>query len=561
MRSKLASESSASWIQAAKAEGIPDDVIAKIESLPLKNKLFFSRVMKNEEIPLDHFAEQAAATESRIERLKVGLVPKRVDDYKSLEEISADMERVEENFKKRMGSLDHKVFDPGDQMEVVRSFALPGFPAMTVYRYNDWKKQHHLIENSDRFCIGTMGHFDCAKMLDQYGGEVFIFVRDGKQWALMAPHSTSAGAFTNMSNITLTPCERAICIIAVYDLADAWKKTLASSMAECKSQGFSEAYAYLSALPRDQEKEIKKDLMSRGMFSLHLTLLLETQSGRVQAIESNKEIIEEAKRLISEGSFDWTAALKPLVYGVSSESGAKVAMDALKFAIESVRRAAVQGVKRAVHQGIDIPKHTEPQNQQQKQFLVNTFAPWEKLKQTLETAEWRREIILAASQAPYAEFLSLLKTAISYDKAIMLNYNIDTALEVMTNDLKELMPYVIAHETNQQGKEALSYVFGTGNPHAIHAAYERQLRGKTLHRQTQGQGLSWAGIEAHIVDMVLSGSDLNEVRKMLVPYLHAVEKPEDRLALMAQAIKNSAPENAENMVKRLELAAGKKVGS
>jgi len=557
-----ASTSSASWIQAAKAEGIPDDVITKIESLPLKNKLFFSRVMKNEEIPLDHFDAQAAAVEERIEQLKVGLVPKKVDDYKSLEEISADMDGVEEKYKKRMGGLEHKVFDPGDQMEVVRRFALPGFPAMTVYRYNNWEKQHHLIENSDRFCIGTMKNFDCAHMLhSRYGGEVFMFVRDGKQWALMAPHSIDAGSFTNMSNVPLTPCERAICIIAVYDLADKWKGTLAKSMSECSSEGFSEAYSYLSALPKDQEKEIKKDLMSRGMFSLHLTLLLETQSGRIQATESNKEIIEEAKQLISEGKFQWAVALKPVVYEVASENGASVAIDALKLAINSVRQAAVQNFKRALFQGINIPKHTEPQTQQQKQFLVDTFAPWEDLKRTLESPEWRPQIIMAASKAPYAKFISFLTAVASYDKTMLQDYNIDTALEKLSNDLKELMPYVIAHEKNQQGKNALDYVFGTGNPHAIQTVYERQFRGGNLHRQTQGQGLRWAQMEAHIVDMVLSGSDLSGIRKMLVPYLHAVEKPEDRLALMAQVIKDSAPEKAEDMIQILERAAGKKVRS
>jgi len=554
-----ASTNSEPWIQAAKAEGIPDDIIEKIEGLPLVNKLFFCRVMKNDEIEPAHFGQEAAVIDARIEQLKVGLAPRRVDEYNSLRELDAAMDMVEKGFKNRMGSLEHKAFET-DKMDVVRRFALKNFPAMVVYRYNDWDNHHPLLENSNKFCIGTMQGFDCKKMLRDYGGEVFIFVRDGKQWAIMAPHNDSNNAFTTISNTPLTPCERAICIIAVYDLADKWKGKLSEYMSDCASEGFSEAFAYLDALPEDREKEIKKNLMSRGMHSLYLTLLLETQSGIIELTKSNEEIINSAKQLIKEGNFHWENALKPLVYKVSSENGARVAMDALALAIDTVRRKALQDLKRAKHDG-QIPEPTEPHTDEQKQFIVKTFAEWEKLRQLLESREWREQIISAAAHARFNDFLKLYRNAIKYDELILRNYNIDTALEHMIKDLKELMPYVIAHETRIQSEEALGHVFGTGNPHTIGAAYERQLRGATQHRQTQGGGLVWADMESYIAEMVLSGSALSDVRNMLVPYLHAVENPKDRLALMAAAIKNSAPENAEKMVERLELAAGEKVGS
>ena len=57
---KLASTSE-EWIQKAKDENIPDDVIKKIKTFKLKYKLFFCRVMMNNEIPDLHQFELEAS--------------------------------------------------------------------------------------------------------------------------------------------------------------------------------------------------------------------------------------------------------------------------------------------------------------------------------------------------------------------------------------------------------------------------------------------------------------------------------------------------------------------
>jgi uncharacterized UPF0146 family protein len=552
---KLASTSE-EWIQKAKDENIPDDVIKKIKTFKLKYKLFFCRVMMNNEIPdLHQFELEAQAHEDKIKTVELGL-PKPVDAYQSLTEILQAVDVQENKTRERLKSQEHDVFDPGGKMKMIRSFSLNQFPAMRVYVYDDVKKQHQLIDHPERFCIVGMRGHNPEQQLKNYGGEVFLFVRDGKQWAFMAPHSNSASGFTNMTNTPLSECERAICILAVYHEADKWKDKLSSYMRQCRSDGFLEAVAYLKVLPPKEKETIIADLMKNGDGSLALTLLVELQSNQTPIAETDAlyELQEKAKEQIKDGNFDWEGALKPLVHGVLTKNGAAVAVQALQYAINDIRTRAIQVVKRADHLKKEL---------QQKHFLDTTFSVWNKLKQTLADTHWRKEILTAASQAPFKDFSSLLETAIRRDVYMMHNYNIDTSLQTMVEDLEKAKPYVLANEENMQAPDVLKHVFETGNLHTIQATYERQMRGRNSYRQKPGGGNRWTQMEAHILDMLMYGSKLADVSRVLVPYLSAVENPQERLNLMAQTIKNKTPEpkEAKIMVQKLERVAGQKVSS
>jgi hypothetical protein len=145
----------------------------------------------------------------------------------------------------------------------------------------------------------------------------------------------------------------------------------------------------------------------------------------------------------------------------------------------------------------------------------------------------------------------------------MQSYNIDTSLQTMVEDLEKAKPYVLANEENMQAPDVLKHVFETGNLHTIQATYERQMRGRTSYRQKPGGGIRWTQMEAHILDMLMRGSKLADVSRVLVPYLSAVENPQERLDFMAQTIKNETPEpeEAKIMVQKLERVAGQKVSS
>jgi hypothetical protein len=448
-------------------------------------------------------------------------------------------------------------------MKMIKNFSLNQFPAMRVYVYDDVEKQHQLIDHPERFCIVDMKGYNPKHMLKTYGGEVFLFVRDGKQWAFMAPHSNLDSGFTNMTNTTLSACERAICILAVYHEADKWKDKLSYYMRQCRSDGFLEAVAYLKVLPPKEKETIIADLMKNGDGSLALTLLVELQSNQTPIAETDAlyALQEKAKEQIKDGNFDWEGALKPLVHGVLTKNGAAVAVQALQYAINDIRTRAIQVVKKADYE--NKRKNLVTNELQQKHFLDTTFSVWNKLKQTLADTHWRKEILTAASQAPFKDFSSLLETAIRRDVYMMQSYNIDTSLQTMVEDLEKAKPYVLANEENMQAPDVLKHVFETGNLHTIQATYERQMRGRTSYRQKPGGGIRWTQMEAHILDMLMRGSKLADVSRVLVPYLSAVENPQERLDFMAQTIKNETPEpeEAKIMVQKLERVAGQKVSS
>jgi hypothetical protein len=533
------------WKQQAKSEGIDDAIIAKVESAKLKYPIFFARLLKRDEINAEQLAEEANHWITEFDIYKQNFGGATPDNMHTLEELSKKLTEIYESIN--TAKKGKTWFDNPCGMRKVSTVRTQKHTYET-YIYDDWETQRKVFPNPRHLCVAEMtgsgGDWN-RQMFAHYGGTFNLIVKDGVQWALMAPRVESGSGFMTVSNNSLSPCERAIAILVCWDHAGLWQRQIQKLMNECGEGDAKtnedyrvELGALIAGLPSQTAKELKQiqRLAGRGPDRI-LQLIIKRDRGE-KLDEDDQSLLDEFLALIAKGEFVWQQALLPFIEMARryervpdnyTEQQAKdlfkmradETMRAIRMAVDMTWKLGSQKIKRIKH----IEKRDPTSNEK-----IEAYSPFMDVKNYLIRVQ--DKVMDAARWCSFKDYK---------DTAELLHRAEVTPL---SDILQKAMPLKAASTVGRVNTEEAN-IIKSGNHHAIRYYYNNNIRGlNNAYTARPGYGKNWSALEVFLVDEIMSKGPSMDIKLTLQDYLGKVEDPQGRVEIMrGLAVKD--PERAE----------------
>lgn len=548
------------WMQQARAEGITEDEISRVAKMDIEYPIFFARMLHGNEIDPANFEDESRSWLSQFKTFKQNFAPKTLNEMYKLSDLTTKLMEIQDAIKKMKG--DGKGwFDPQGSMKkisVVRSNA----HVYEVYRYDNWDTQRKLFDYPSALCIVEMSFGGPAGgsernrqyMESTYGGIYNLVVKDGKQWSVMAPRYMGDAGFTKIDNTTMSRCERAIAILVTWDESGVWQQNLVPYIKECKDASLlSEIKSLTNGLPDAARQEIKTYYMLQSRSPERLMEILTLGNTNPALLDDDdKELLSDARNSISEGSFAWTVALRPLIEDTRRYDLTQTPNDMPAAEYESRQSERFQTLANASFAGIKFALDSQMQASKQRLAKIrkidgrepsddeklSAYSALNQLREYLKKPEVVRMLIAPAQYADIQQFEGLMQ---STDRA---------EIPEITAMLKDAMVFKLA-SMKKRFPQHENAILSTGNHHAIRYYYQNAVRGDTGARLAPGGGLPWSQLESFIIDELMSGKQDNELRSTLIDYLGKVKDAGTRLATMREAITNMGGARAPQLLAAL----------
>lgn len=557
---KLAEGADMAWVAQARKEGIPDEVIERTAKVGLEYPLAFARGLYHQQIGAGEgeFEQEARHLEEQYHIYQAEFGGKTPDQLESLDEIRSAATRVEEEIARKRGK--NPAFDPMNLAKKQRAVRAENGDIYEIYLMDQFSTE----ENLERL-IGSRS--PCILQPHQwinYGRRFLLFLKNGKQWLLMAPHSYVYSAFTTYDNKSLasSPCEKAVAIAISYDMADVWQKDFIPSFDACSDHKTVEMIKKLVEKSPQIPFEAVQAFESRYLFKrskpdVVIQLLMTNRNHLTNP--NDIEAVDEAWKLIKEGKFAWNEAIdgvvgeekryKPemewafnpevskkdneinLSHKILENRGviqklADVAISAYRLAIETEIAQFKGRVSSFKNQNGRDPMPDE------KLEMGKSLAALSAYLDSPDTLLKMEESLRFCTPAKYEE---LIESLLSMGK------------DGLANMLKSLyLPKIasgVARHTQSDPK-----IIETGDHNLIRSYYTNVITAATPFGRHRGTG--WKDLESFIVDDFLAGSSRREIKRLLSTYLSRVAEPQQRMEVMVGALKNAISELPQDQQER-----------
>jgi hypothetical protein len=546
---KIAEGEDSTWVAQARKEGIPDAVIERTSKAGLQYPLAFARGLHHKQIGAGEgeFEEEARHLEQQYHVYQAEFNGTTPDQMESLDEIRSVATRVEEELALKRGK--NPVFDPMDLAKRQRVVRTEGGDIYEVYLMDKFSSREKLsrVIGSENPCILNQNNWI------QYGGIFLIFLKNGKQWVLMAPHHKSYSAFTTYDNKSLanSPCEKALAISMSYDLADAWQSDFIPSFDACTDHKTAEMIKKLVEKSPQIPYEAVQVFESRYLFKRSkpdrvIQLLMTNRNQVTNPIDI--KALDDAWALIKAGKFAWSEAIDGIVReekryqpemqwtfnpAISKKENeinlshkiienrsvmqklADVAISAYRLAIETETAQFKGRISSFKNQ------HGREPSPDEKLDMGKSLAALSAYIDSPDTLLKMEESLRFCTPAKYEELIESLLNMGKEEMATMLK----------SLYLKKVASGIARH-TQSDPK-----IIATGDHGLIRSYYTNVITAATPFMRHAGT--IWKDLESFIVDDFIAGADRREIRRLLSTYLARVAEPQQRMEIMVGALKNA----------------------